>query len=52
MFWSTKLSGYWVVQSYEACVDVARRTDIFSSSYMLNWFLRFLRRRLSRRPTN
>jgi cytochrome P450 len=34
VFWSPKLGGYWVVQGYEACVDAARRTDIFSNSYM------------------
>jgi cytochrome P450 len=34
VFWSPRLGGYWVVQGYEACVDAARRTDIFSSSYM------------------
>jgi cytochrome P450 len=34
VFWSTRLGGYWVVQGYEACVDAARRTDIFSNSYM------------------
>jgi cytochrome P450 len=34
VFWSPKLGGYWVVQGYEACVDAARRTDIFSNSSM------------------
>jgi cytochrome P450 len=34
VFWSPRLGGYWVVQGYEACVDAARRTEVFSNSYM------------------
>lgn len=34
VFWSPRLGGYWVIQGYEACVDAARRSDIFSSSKM------------------
>jgi cytochrome P450 len=34
VFWSSRLGGYWVVQGYEAAVDAARRTDLFTSSRM------------------
>jgi cytochrome P450 len=33
-FWSTSLGGYWVIQGYEAIVDAAKRTDLFSSTKM------------------
>jgi cytochrome P450 len=33
-FWSTALSGYWVIQGFEAIVDAAKRTDLFSSAKM------------------
>ena len=33
-FWSTSLGGYWVIQGYEAIVDAAKRTDLFSSVKM------------------
>lgn len=34
VFWSTKLGGYWVIQGYEAAVDAAHDTEMFSSSIM------------------
>ena len=33
-FWSTALGGYWVIQGFEAIVDAAKRTDLFSSTKM------------------
>ncbi len=33
-FWSTALGGYWVIQGFEAIVDAAKRTDLFSSVKM------------------
>lgn len=33
-FWSPALGGYWVIQGYEAIVDAAKRTDLFSSVKM------------------
>ncbi|MBV1918365.1 MAG: cytochrome P450 [Sphingomonadaceae bacterium] len=34
VFWSTALGGYWVIQGYDVIIDAAKRTDLFSSSYM------------------
>jgi cytochrome P450 len=34
LFWSPRRGGYWVIQGYEATVDAAKRTDLFSSSQM------------------
>lgn len=34
LFWSPRRGGYWVIQGYEATVEAAKRTDLFSSSRM------------------
>src|ERR1700748_185991 len=34
LFWSPRRGGYWVIQGYEATVDAAKRTDLFSSTQM------------------
>lgn len=34
VFWSPALGGYWVIQGYEAIVDAAKSTDLFSSVKM------------------
>src|SRR5579872_6581790 len=34
LFWSPRRGGYWVIQGYEATVEAAKRTDLFSSTQM------------------
>lgn len=34
MFWSTALGGYWVIQGYDAIIEAAKRSDLFTASTM------------------
>jgi cytochrome P450 len=34
MFWSTALGGYWVIQGYDAIIEAAKRSDLFTATKM------------------
>lgn len=34
VYWTPRTGGYWVIQGYDAIVDAAKRTDLFSSERM------------------